>query len=327
MNDKITPQGYNIKESPKNTNPFWGDEPMPGEKETLTVETGTTSAEPLPAGEAPTASVKNSGSDYHAVLDFEFGIPEGKQGEKGEKGEKGDPGPAGPEGPTGAQGPEGPRGEKGDPGPQGDPGAPGKQGDPGPQGPKGDPGPKGEPGPKGDAGQVPPKTGNARDLSLASVTSFEGKFTADISVAEITEATILANTYQNIDVKIEPNPSFIIPGPDEQWVNGNSEVLYTTVFVTFNNGGIDYRLQGIIGYNPGPKGVYVQLPNPDVRIKRLDNGEMHVCVAQITKLTYKWSDFGSEDSLTDIDKFLYIPRGEAHITETRLAHSHTISNS
>ena len=111
MNDKINPQGYNIKESPTNTNPFWGDNPMPGEKETLTVKTGTTSAAPLPAGSTPTAAVKNSGSDYHAVLDFEFGIPAGERGEKGDKGEKGE------KGDTGATGPAGPKGETGPAGP------------------------------------------------------------------------------------------------------------------------------------------------------------------------------------------------------------------
>ena len=123
MNDKINPQGYNIKSDPTNTNPFWGDNPMPGEKETLTVKTGTTSAAPLPAGSTPTASVKNSGSDYHAVLDFEFGIPAGERGEKGDKGEKGEKGdtgetgPAGPAGPKGEAGPAGPQGEAGPAGP------------------------------------------------------------------------------------------------------------------------------------------------------------------------------------------------------------------
>lgn len=216
MNDKINPQGYNIKEAPTNTNPFWGDEPMPGEKETLTVKTGTTSAAPLPAGEAPTASVKNSGSDYHAVLDFEFRIPAGEPGEKGDKGEKGDPGPegpqgpkgdkgdtgdpgpqgeagpAGPEGPTGAQGPEGPegpKGEKGDPGPQGEPGAPGKQGDPGPQGPQGDPGPKGDTGAPGPAGTV----------SIGTVTATAG----ETASAEVTNS--------GTNTKAELNFSFTLP--------------------------------------------------------------------------------------------------------------------
>ena len=216
MNDKINPQGYNIKESPTNTNPFWGDDPMPGEKETLTVKAGTTSAAPLPAGATPTASVKNSGSDYHAVLDFKFEIPEGKQGEKGEKGDKGDPGatgargpegpqgergpagpqgeagPAGPEGPTGAQGPEGPQGpqgKKGDPGPKGEPGAPGKQGDPGPQGPKGDPGPKGDTGAPGPAGTV----------SIGTVTATAGE-TASAKV-----------TNSGTDTGAELNFSFTLP--------------------------------------------------------------------------------------------------------------------
>ena len=216
MNDKINPQGYNIKESPTNTNPFWGDDPMPGEKETLTVEAGTTSAAPLPAGATPTASVKNSGSDYHAVLDFEFRIPAGEQGKKGDKGEKGDPGPRGeqgltgpqgergpagpqgpqgepgPEGPTGAQGPEGPQGpqgKKGDPGPQGEPGEPGKQGDPGPQGPQGDPGPKGDAGAQGPAGTV----------SIGTVTATAG----ETASAEVTNS--------GTDTNAELNFSFTLP--------------------------------------------------------------------------------------------------------------------
>lgn len=409
MNDKINPQGYNIKEAPTNTHPFWGDDPMPGEKETLTVKTGTTSATPLPAGSTPTASVKNSGSDYHAVLDFGFGIPAGEQGEKGDKGEKGDPGPQGPagpqgetgpagpqgeagpqgpEGPRGLRGPEGPqgekgeagpkgepgaqgpagtvsigtvtatagetasaavtnggtdtnaelnfsftlpRGEKGDPGPQGEPGAPGKQGDPGPQGPEGPRGEKGDPGPKGDPGQVPEKTWEVNDLSYVSISSFKGKFTADITVAEIygqDDAVSIADTTksQNIDVQIKSIPSFIIPGTDEI---GNSGVLYTTVLVTFKNNGIDYSLQGIAGYSPSSRGFYIQLPNPDVRIKKIllyPTNIIRVGIAQITKLTYKFSG-GAEDSITDIGESLYIPQGEFVVIKEFLKHSHTISNS
>ena len=414
MNDKINPQGYNIKESPTNTNPFWGDDPMPGEKETLTVKTGTTSAEPLPAGATPTASVKNSGSDYHAVLDFEFRIPAGEQGPKGDKGEKGDPGPKGdtgltgpqgergpagpqgpqgepgPEGPTGAQGPEGPRGpqgKKGDPGPKGEPGAPGKQGDPGPQGPKGDPGtkgdtgaqgpagtvsigtvtatagetasakvtnsgtdtgaelnfsftlprgekgdpgPQGEPGPKGDAGQVPAKTGDANDLSYTTINFFKGKFTADISVAEIKGSSFLATTAQNIDVHIN-DLSFIIPvNGDEKVTDGevllNTKVLLnTTVPAIFYYNGIIYRLQVIATYNPIEKEFYINLPNPDVRIRTLDDGETGVCIAQITKFTYTDST-GSSESITDLDQSLYITPSElGDIEEILFAHSHTIS--
>ena len=192
MNDRINPQGYNIKADPTNTNPFWGDNPMPGEKETLTVKTGTTSATPLPAGATPTASVKNSGSDYHAILDFEFGIPAGEQGEKGDKGDtgekgdtgatgpagpkgetgpagpKGDPGPQGPEGPRGLQGPEGPRGLQGEAGPAG---PKGEKGDTGPAGAQGEAGPKGDPGPKGEPGSQGP----AGTVSIGTVTATAGE--------------------------------------------------------------------------------------------------------------------------------------------------------
>ena len=192
MNDRINPQGYNIKESPTNINPFWGDDPMPGEKETLTVKTGTTSAAPLPAGSTPTAAVKNSGSDYHAVLDFEFGIPkgeQGKKGDKGEKGEKGDTGATGATGPAGPQGETGPAGPQGDPGPQGPEGPQGLRGPQGEAGPKGDPGPKGEPGAQGPAGKV----------SIGTVTATAG----ETASAEVTDS--------GTDTNAELNFSFTLP--------------------------------------------------------------------------------------------------------------------
>ena len=375
MNDKINPQGYNIKADPTNTNPFWGDDPMPGEKETLTVKTGTTSAELLPAGSTPTAAVKNSGSDYHAVLDFEFRIPAGERGEKGDKGEKGekgdtgatgpagpagpkgetgpagpqgDPGPQGPEGPQGLRGPEGPQGEKGEAGPKGEPGSQGPAGTVSigtvtatagetasaevtnsgtdtdaslnfsftlPRGEKGDPGPQG---PKGDAGQVPAKTGDVNDLSFTKIISFKGKFTADISVAQILGNTLLFDTNENVDVQITPEPSFILPGPDEI---GTAKILYTTVSVTLENNGIDHCLQAIAGFSSNTEDFCIQLPSPDVRI-RIDAGR--VCVVQITKLTYT-STNGDKSSITNIDEFLHIPYSELWITASTFKHSHTIS--
>ena len=219
MNDRINPQGYNIKESPTNINPFWGDDPMPGEKETLTVKTGTTSAAPLPAGSTPTAAVKNSGSDYHAVLDFEFGIPageQGKKGDKGEKGEKGDTGATGPAGPAGPQGETGPAGPQGDPGPQGPEGPQGlrgpegpqglqgetgpagpqgEKGDTGPAGPQGEAGPKGDPGPKGEPGAQGP----AGTVSIGTVTATAG----ETASAEVTNS--------GTDTNAELSFSFTLP--------------------------------------------------------------------------------------------------------------------
>ena len=383
MNDKINPQGYNIQESPTNTNPFWGDDPMPGEKETLTVKTGTTSATPLPAGSTPTASVKNSGSDYHAVLDFEFGIPAGDPGEKGDKGEKGEkgdageagpagpkgktgpagpqgnPGPQGPEGPRGLQGPEGPRGLQGEAGPAG---PKGEKGDPGPAGtvsigtvtatagetasaavtnsgtdtdaelnfsftlPRGE---KGNPGPQGEPGQVPAKTGDVNDLIYVSILDFLGNLTADISVAEIAENSILVTTAENVEVHIEPYPSFIFAGTDEQWGSGiekYEKYKYTPVSVFYNDNGIIYYLQAIAGYSLDEQKFFIQLPKPDVRIRKLDNGEIHVCVVQITQLTYTRTD-GDKYSLSDIGEFLDIPESELEYTKRNFTHSHTISNS
>ena len=348
MNDKINPQGYNIKESPTNTNPFWGDNPMPGEKETLTVKTGTTSAAPLPAGSTPTAAVKNSGSDYHAVLDFEFRIPAGERGEKGDKGDKGekgdpgatgatgpagpkgetgpagpqgDPGPQGPEGPRGLRGPEGPRGLQG---PEGPAGPKGEKGDPGPQGPQGEAGPAGPEGPQGEPGQVPAKTGDANDLIYISDLSFKGVFTANIYVAEITGSTILATTYQNVNVAITPNTSFIFPGTDEQGSSG-IEQFRTTVFVNFYDNDVEYCLQAIAGYSLDDQAFYIEFPiNQDVHIRKLDDGGVHVCVAQITKLTYT-STNGNEDSIDEMGQVLSIPQSELESTTHNFTHSHTIS--
>lgn len=134
MDKAINPQGYNIKDDPRNANPFWGNDPFPGDKETLTVETGTTNAAALPAGSTPTARVTNSGTGYHAVLDFDFGIPSGKPGPQGEPGPRGDKGDTGAQGPAGERGPQGPAGERG---PQGPEGPAGPQGPQGPEGPAG----------------------------------------------------------------------------------------------------------------------------------------------------------------------------------------------
>ena len=199
-----------------------------------------------------------------------------------------------------------------------------------PRGEKGDPGPQGEPGPKGDAGQVPAKTGDANDLSYTTINFFKGKFTADISVAEIKGSSFLATTAQNIDVHIN-DLSFIIPvNGDEKVTDGevllNTKVLLnTTVPAIFYYNGIIYRLQVIATYNPIEKEFYINLPNPDVRIRTLDDGETGVCIAQITKFTYTDST-GISESITDLDQSLYITQSElGDIEEILFAHSHTIS--
>lgn len=348
MNDKINPQGYNIKESPTNTNPFWGYDPMPGEKETLTVKTGTTSATPLPAGATPTASVKNSGSDYHAVLDFEFGIPAGEQGKKGNKGEKGDPGPQGPagpqgetgpagpqgdpgpqgpEGPQGLRGPEGPRGpqgEKGDPGPkgekgdtgpagpQGEPGAPGKQGDPGPQGPQGEP------------GQVPAKTGDANDLSVATI-RFNGTFKAYVTSVEITgNSKMLPSSFES-NAHFDPDPTLILPGEDIETDVNTYIQIPGSVYVYSSIDNIAFHFKAIVSYTPDD--LIISMPSPDIRIKTSDDESASVYVTQITKLTYTNGGVEISLELTDPDPFLHIPIEEVIVDSEQLPHSHTISNS
>lgn len=126
------------------------------------------------------ASVINSGSETHAVLDFV--LPKGDAGEQGPKGETGERGAQGwtftpsvdtagnlswtndgslanPETVNimGPQGPQGPQGTKGDTGAQGPKGEKGDQGEAGPQGPKGEAGPAGETGPQGPTGAEGPQ--------------------------------------------------------------------------------------------------------------------------------------------------------------------------
>lgn len=364
MNDKINPQGYNIKADPTNTNPFWGDDPMPGEKETLTVKAGTTSAAPLPAGSTPTASVKNGGSDYHAVLDFEFGIPAGEQGEKGDKGEKGDPGPRGPAGPQGETGPAGPQGDPGPQGPEGPQGLRGPEGPRGPQGEKGDPGPKGEkgdtgpagpqgepgapgkqgdPGPKGpqgEPGQVPAKTGDVNDLSVKTI-YFHGTFKVSVTMVEITGNKILPSSFET-EASIEPAPTFILPGQDET-ISNSTETLTPVIFIfkppidepPIDEPPIDpmYFCGKAIASLAitGDHSTYfkIYMPSPDVRIETSDDGGTSVYVAQITELTYYKSNGERYGGITGgPDNWLDIPSSELDNTvQTNFTHSHTISNS
>ena len=349
MNDKINPQGYNIKADPTNTNPFWGDDPMPGEKETLTVKTGEASATPLPAGSTPTASVKNSGSDYHAVLDFEFGIPAGEQGEKGDKGEKGekgdpgatgatgpagpkgetgpagpqgDPGPQGPEGPRGLRGPEGPRGLQG---PEGPAGPKGEKGDPGPQGPQGETGPAGPEGPQGEPGQVPAKTGDAKDLSATSI-YFPGTFKAYVTMVKIAEnSNIFPSSFETYLNQIE-GPNFIFPGQDGtiDLISFLAPVLFSAESPIDN---MKFYFTAFAGYNS--EQFRINMPSPDIRIVKPNNGSTSVYVAQITKLTYT-NDDGIETSLESTDpnnpdQWLYMPFQNVIETSDQFTHSHTIS--
>ena len=333
MNDKINPQGYNIKESPTNTNPFWGDDPMPGEKETLTVKTGTTSATPLPAGSTPTASVKNSGSDYHAVLDFEFGIPageQGKKGDKGEKGEKGDPGE------TGATGPAGPKGETGPAGPQGDPGPQGPEGPRGLRGPEGPQGLQGPEGPQGEPGQVPAQTDDANDSSLITI-DFPGTFKANVTMAYITSSSKIFPASFETHLRQIEGPNFILPGQDEAIEPEDviDSILAPVVFsaedqvpVQSPDGelliDVKFYFKAFAGYNS--EQFRINMPSPDIRIETSDDGSTSVYVAQITKLAYTNSD-GSTLELTDPEQWLYIPVSELEIAPHNFTHSHTISNS
>ena len=122
------------------------------------------------------ASVKNSGTEEEAILDFvlpkgdkgDVGPigPQGERGYQGIQGEKGDRGDVGPQGPQGVKGEKGERGEvgpqgekgqkgdQGDQGPRGLQGIQGIQGVPGVQGPRGEKGEQGERGLQGDTGMA-----------------------------------------------------------------------------------------------------------------------------------------------------------------------------
>ena len=129
----ISPQGYNLGESPKNKNPFWdgGETEVDKIYATATVDEGT-----------GVPSVNTTKTVSSGDITFGFGF----KNLKGEQGEQGPEGPAGPQGATGEQGPQGLKGEPGATGPQGPEGPKGDTGPAGPQGATGEQGPQGEDG-------------------------------------------------------------------------------------------------------------------------------------------------------------------------------------
>lgn len=90
----LSPQGYNIKDRPVNTNPFWETSP--------TEELGgvTAEASTLEMGEPATATVESvrNPSTGKTDLRFSFGIPEGMEGPPGADGRPGAAGPPGADG-------------------------------------------------------------------------------------------------------------------------------------------------------------------------------------------------------------------------------------
>lgn len=156
----ISPQGYNITESPFNTNPFW-EETIDGSIQSLSMTKRTEGdfdyytwkyvdvdgeehvfAEQRvsnKAGENGVTYTPNVSADGTLTWTNDGGLSNpspvnilGPRGETGPKGDKGDVGPIGP------QGPEGPRGPQGLPGERGATGETGAQGLTGPQGPRGE---------------------------------------------------------------------------------------------------------------------------------------------------------------------------------------------
>lgn len=183
---ELSPQGYNIGESPVNTNPFWGDLPEgghglpPGGTAGQVLTKGSDAnfdavwADPTGGGGSPgtvnynelrnkpqingvtlqgnkTASELGLATMQEVTnIDDMLSEEQAKRIAADKELEKkiaGIPeGPQGPQGPIGPQGPEGPAGTPGERGPQG------LKGDPGEQGPKGDTGPEGPRGPEGPQG-------------------------------------------------------------------------------------------------------------------------------------------------------------------------------
>ena len=142
-NQPLSPQGYNIGDSPVNSNPFWEQSPVPP-------------GQGIPAG-GTTGQVLTKKSD--ANYDAEWSDPTGDG--SGEDGGYYEPAvnAAGDLSwtpskesmpPVATVNIKGPKGDTGDPGQQG---APGPKGDPGAQG---EPGPQGNPGPQGAPGAAGP---------------------------------------------------------------------------------------------------------------------------------------------------------------------------
>ena len=147
----LSPQGYNYKEEPTNTNPFWEDvSPVASLTASATVDGNTgTPAVTVHKSFDPETETYN--------LDFRFRNLKGPKGDDGNDGAQGPQGPQGiqgPKGDTGATGATGARGPQGVPGPKGDTGAQGAQG---PQGPRGIQGEQGIQGPQGERGLQGPQ--------------------------------------------------------------------------------------------------------------------------------------------------------------------------
>ena len=184
----LSPQGYNYKQDPTNTNPFWEEESP--------VATLTASATVSETTGTPSVVVHKSYDPETEVYNLDFAFrnlkgeagatgatgpqgPQGLRGEKGDKGDRGATGATGPQGPqglqgqkgdTGATGPQGQRGLQGIQGEKGDKGDKGDTGDTGPQGPQGIQGPIGATGPQGPAGVGIP-TGGTSGQVLSKVDS------------------------------------------------------------------------------------------------------------------------------------------------------------
>ena len=141
----LNPQGYNYRNDPTNTNPFW-DEVTP-------IQTLTASATVDANVGTPSVNVQKQYDPETNVynLDFKFHNLKGIQGEQGIQGPQGPQGATGAQGPQGPQGEQGPQGLRGIQGPKGDPGARGLQGIQGERGPQG---PQGEQGPQGLQGET-----------------------------------------------------------------------------------------------------------------------------------------------------------------------------
>lgn len=164
----LSPQGYNIGDSPVNQNPFWeveitgvGVQSVQARK--LDYEDRTeyvfvyvdTEGEvheiirqvfDKEEGAVFIPSIENGVLSWTNDAGLENPTPVNIVGPAGERG------PAGPTGATGQRGLTGPAGPKGDPGPQGIQGIQGPQGERGPQGEQGPEGPQGPIGPAGPRG-------------------------------------------------------------------------------------------------------------------------------------------------------------------------------
>ena len=141
-------------------------------------------------------------------------------------------------------------------------------------------------------------------------------------MVEITgNSQILPSSFETTIQRLDPNPTFILPGQDE--TRAQDRILAPVVVpVESPIENLKFYFKAIAGYDTNY--FSINMPSPDVRIVTSDNGSTSVYVAQITKITDTTS--GTSLELTDPDQWLDILRQNVIVSSKQLTHSHTISS-